>query len=74
MQKAMYAVFFTIYQPAFQVAMTKGKGITALFYRDKVSKNSSCFLKRQPKNELKYVKLLHDNGTSHKATIVMEFL
>ena len=40
MQKAMYAVDYTIYGPAIQVPMPKGKGDTALFYRDKALKKA----------------------------------
>ena len=41
--KVMYAVFFTIYGPAIQVAVPMGYSVTALFYRDKVLKNLKSY-------------------------------
>ena len=35
-RQTMSAVFVTIYRPQIQVAVPKGKGVTALNYRDKV--------------------------------------
>ena len=40
MRKAMYAVYYTLYGPAIQVPVPKGKGDTALFYRDEALKKA----------------------------------
>ena len=67
----MYAVYYTINGPEIQVAVLKGKGVTALFYRDKALKNlKPYFQHRWPKNLLKYVKLLNENTYLHKAANV----
>ena len=35
MWKVMNMVYYTFYGPAIQIAVLKGKGVTALFYTDK---------------------------------------
>ena len=62
----MYVVYYTMHETAIQVAKLKGKGDTALFYRDKALKKLKLyFQKRWWMNVLKYVKLLHDNAHLH---------
>ena len=70
----MYAVFFTIYGPAIQVAVSNDKGLTAVFYWDKVLKILKLYFRKQwQKHGLMFVKLPHDNALSHRVAIVMKF-
>ena len=73
-RKVMYAVFFTIYGPAIQVVVSNDKGLTAVFYWDKVLKILKLYFRKQwQKHGLMFVKLLHDNALSHRVAIVMKF-
>ena len=55
----MNVVFFTIYEPAIQVAMPNDKGVTAVFYRNKVLKIlKSYFGKQRPKHGLMFLQIM----------------
>ena len=72
--KVMNEVFFTIYEPAIQVAVLNDKAVTAVFYRDKVLKILKLYFRKQrPKHGLVFVKLLHDNALLHRVDIATKF-
>jgi len=74
-KKVLNCIFFTNNGPAIQNPVPKGKSVTAKFYKNVVLKKlQKYFYKRRPKHGLKYVSLLHDNASSHKAQIVADFL
>ena len=60
--------------PAIQVSVPKGRMVTCKFYINAVLRKSKNYYKsRRPKTGLKYVRLLHDNASAHKARIVTDF-
>ena len=74
-KKVMYAIFFTNQGPAIQIAVPKGKSANARFYKGNVlHKLKKYFLSCRPATGLRGAGLLHDNASSHKATIVREYL
>ena len=74
-KKVMYVIFFTNQGPAIQIAVPKGKPVNARFYKDNVlHKLKKYFLRRRPSTGLRGVRLMHDNASSHKASIVCEYL
>ena len=74
-KKVMYVIFFTNQGPAIQIAVPKGKYVYARFYKGYVlHKLKEFFLSRRLATGLRGVRLLHDNASSHKAAIVLEYL
>ena len=69
----MFVVYYTIYGPLIQVAVSKSKGNTALFYRQKVLKILKSYIKNDDRRMDLSVKLLHDNAHLQKATAVRIF-
>ena len=62
----MYAVFFSTQGPVIQIAVTKGRGATGKFFRDKVpTKLKWHYSKSQPKSGIKNKILLYDKVPSH---------
>ena len=51
-RKAMYVVYYTIYGPLIQVAVSKAKGYTALTYKQKVFKTLESFFLKMTTKEL----------------------
>jgi len=73
--KVLYCIVFTNNGPAIQIPVPKGNSVTEKFYKNVVLiKLRKYFYKRRPQHGLKYVSLLHDNASSHKAQIVTDFL
>ena len=55
--------------------MPKGRTVTDKFYKNVVlRKLKNNYKSRRPKTGLKYVRLLHDNASAHKARIVTDIL
>ena len=74
-QKSITVIFFSTQGPPIQIAVSKSRGVTGKFNRDKVLKNLKWYnSKRRPKSGIKNIRLLHDNAPSHKGGIVLEFL
>jgi histone-lysine N-methyltransferase SETMAR len=57
-----------------QILVPKGRTVAGKYYRDvilrKLKKNCK---RRRPQTVLKYLRLLHDNASGHKARIVTDF-
>ena len=67
--------FFTNKGPAIQIPVPTGRTVTGTFYKNVVlRKLKNYYESRRHKTGLKYVRLLHDNATAHKARIVTDFL
>ena len=74
-QKVMYVIFLTNQGLAIQIAVPKGKSVSARFYKGNgLHKLKKYFLRRRPATSLRGVRLLHDNASSHKAAIVRKYL
>ena len=74
-KKVMYVMFFTNKGKALQIVVPNGKSVAAKFYKNVIlRKLENYFLKKGRKTGLKYIYVLHDNASSHKAGIVKEFL
>jgi len=75
LKKVLYCICFTNNVPEIQIPVPKGKSVTSKVYKNVVLKKLQKYLyKRRPKHGLKYVSLLHNNASSHKAQIVIDFL
>ena len=71
----MYAIFFTTLDPAIQVAVTEGKSVNVKFYKSKaLTKLKKHFSIQRSSTGLANVRLLYDNASSHKTSIVQDFL
>ena len=74
-KKVMFAIFFWTKGPVAQIAVPKGRSVTAIFYKNRVLKKvKKYFVKRRPKTGFKGVNLQHDNAPCHKAKLVTDFL
>ena len=70
--KVVFVIFFITQGPAIQVAVPKGKKLNANFYKTKVLPRWKKI--HRPAIGLSNVRLLHDNVSSHKGSIVQDFL
>ena len=74
-KKVLYVIFFEYKGPIIQIAVPKGRTVTAKFYKNVVLRKLKKYHKIcHPKTWLKHLRLLHDNAPAHKAHLVTEFL
>ena len=72
-KKLMYVIFLTNQGSAIQIAVPKGKSVNARFYEGNVLHKLRKYCRR-PATDLRGVRLLHDNASSHITAIVREYL
>ena len=73
-KKIMYVIFFDSKGTMLQIPVTRGKTITAKFYRNIALRTlKKIYQIRRAKTGLKHLRLLHDHSPAHKALIVTEF-
>ena len=73
--KILYVIVSTHKGPVTQILVQKGSKVTGIVYDTVVLRKWKNYYKsRHPKTGLKYLWLLNDNASAHKARIVTEFL
>ena len=73
-KKMLYAIFFNLSGPVFQVPCPSGHTVTGRFYKNSVLKKVKEFYnKKRPSKGWSGVHLLYDNTSSHKCEVVKSF-
>ena len=73
--RMLYAIFFDSKGPVLQIPVPKGNSVTGKFCRESSRTQLVDFYqKRRLHTGIRGIKLLHDNATGHKSTMVQEYL
>ena len=71
----LYAIFFDLKGPVFQIPVLKCSSVTGKFYRESVlTQLVDFYQKRRPRTGVRGIKLLHDYAPAHKSATVQECL